>query len=368
MSRNIALPLVAAILVSIGGMAAGSVARAADAQPAVSKYATLPAYLQGSGPLTAAQRSQVARDFVTKWGGYFQQAYNQPMSRWAVKQGQIIGKADANNLRNAMSKTTLEAAMMALRGQDMSDDKAIDYMATREQKGMVGPMALGDLASDLVFVPLPPCRIFDTRSGSPLSSGGTRSFDTYPFGGNTNFTYQGGTAAGNCGMDPAAAAVMINIAAPIPTVGGFLTVYPYGTTRPLASNLDYFAGELKNNEIVAKSANGLFDITVYAHGSTNVVGDVVGYFIRPEATALDCVNVASAPIDVATGNRSFETISCAAGYTVTGGGVGTGTNLNSYVNGSYALSGTSWFSSVQNASGSTRSYTHYATCCRVPGR
>ena len=99
-----------------------------------------------------------------------------------------------------------------------------------------------------------------------------------------------------------------------------------------------------------------------------VVADVVGYFIRPEATALDCVNVASAPIDVATGNRSFETISCAAGYTVTGGGVGTGTNLNSYVNGSYALTGTSWFSSVQNASGSTRSYTHYATCCRVPGR
>lgn len=227
-------------------------------------------------------------------------------------------------------------------------------------------MSLGDLASDLVFVPLPPCRIFDTRSGSPLNSGGTRSFDTFPFSGG-NFSYQGGTASGNCGMDPDAAAVMLNIAAPIPTVGGFLTVYPYGTTRPLASNLDYFAGELKNNEIVAKSANGSWDITVYAHGSTHVVGDVVGYFIRPEATALDCTREAGTPTVVATGGRSFQSIGCPVGYTVTGGGAGAGINEASYVNASYA-SGNTWFSSVQNFSGADRTFTHYATCCRVPGR
>ena len=362
MSRNIALPLAAAILFSVCGFALGAPPSTPGKQLATPKKAALPAYLQGSGPLTSAERAQVAHDFVTKWGGYFQKAYNQPVGRWAVKQGQVIGKADANNLRNAMTKTTLEAAMMALRGQDMTDDKAIDFLAAREQNGFVGPKALGDLASDLVFVPLPPCRIFDTRSGSPLSSGGVRSFDTYPFSGG-NFSYQGGNASGNCGMDPDAAAVILNIAAPISTVGGFLTVYPYGTTRPLASNLDYFAGELKNNEIVAKSANGAWDISVYAHGSTHVVGDVVGYFIRPQATALNCVDTAETVVSVAAGATSNAVApTCATGYTQTATNCESSTWQMPFV---FFSGGTC---SAQNNSAGSANLRASRTCCRVPGR
>lgn len=328
---------------------------------------SLPAYMQGTGPMTRSERAMLARDFINKWGSYFQQAYKQPLDRWAVKQGEIIGRADPDNLRNAMGKQTLEAAMMAMRGQNISDDHAINYIAARQEAGMVGPMALGDLAADLVFTPLPPCRIFDTRNTvGALASGGTKNFDTYPFGAATNFAYQGGTASGNCGMDPSAAAVMLNIAAPIPAVGGFLTVYPYGTGRPLASNLDYMAGELKNNEIVAKSANGTYDLTVYAHGSTNVVGDVVGYFIRPEATALACNNK-TAPMNIANGATQYVSVACDVGYTSTGGGCNPQAATNIYMVDSYP-SGNGWGCRLVNFTGAPATGTAYARCCRVPGR
>lgn len=377
MFRNNNASLAVALCAVLAGVAPCAFAAGADQAKSVAEKqqaAALPAYLKGSGELTPAQRGQVARDFVNRWGAYFQSTYKQPVGRWALKQAQVIAKADSNNLRLAMSKQTLEAAMMAMRGHDVSDVQALGKMAAKVEAGLVGPMALGDLAEDLVFTPLPPCRIFDTRNtGGVLPNGGTRSFDTYPYGTNTNFSYQGGTSSGNCGMPADAAAVVLNIAAPLSISGGFLTVYPYGTTRPLASNLDYSAGELKNNEIIAKSANSTWDITVYAHGSTHVVGDVVGYYIRPEATAVECVHQTVTAASIANGVRSFETVSCPAGYKVTGGGVATGTNQGSYMNASGPAAGgattsNSWFSSVTNGTGSAQTYTHYATCCRVPGR
>lgn len=340
-----------------------------DVRPAKqSVQRVIPAYMvPGSGPLTPGQRGLIAREFVNRWGGYFVQTYNQPLNRWAVKQGVVIAKADPDNLRRAMQKNTLEAAVMTMRGQEISDDKAIDFIASREMNGVAGPMVLGDLAADLVYTPLPPCRIFDTRSvGGAIPSGSTRSFDTYPYTGG-NFSYQGGTAAGNCGMPADAAAVVLNVAAPLSTVGGFLTVYPYGTTRPLASNLDYSAGELKNNEIIAKSANSLYDITVYAHGSTQVVGDVVGYYIRPQATALDCVDLAGTSVAVPVGPNTFRTATspaCAVGYTQVALNCDTG-SFNSILAGQRASSRSCFFT---NQSASTYSVTATTRCCRVPGR
>ena len=322
-----------------------------------------PAYLQGEGELTAAQRRRAAQDFVLKWGDYFQETYNQPLERWAVKQGVLIGKTSSVNVRNAMTKSTLEAASMALRGQDMTEEDVINYIATRDQKGLSGPMSLGDLAADLVFTPLAPCRIFDTRvAGGVVASGGTRSYDTYPFG-STNFAYQGGTSSGNCGMPADAAAVVLNIAAPLSTAGGFLTVYPYGTARPLASNLDYSAGELKNNEIIAKSANGSWDISIYAHGATHLVGDVVGYFIRPGATALQCVETANTVVTVAAGGQQNAIApACAAGYTQTATNCESSTWQMPFV---YFSGGTC---SAQNNAASSASLRASRTCCRVPGR
>jgi hypothetical protein len=358
MSNHKQLLMTALLGVALAGTAA---AQKPASNSASAKSASQPEYLLGQGELTSKQRGQMARDFVLKWGPYFQQTYRQPIGRWAIKQARTFGTADADNLRDAMRKTTLEAATLALRGQSMSDAETAVFIS---QKGMIKPRALGDLAADLVFTPLPPCRIFDTRSvGGQIASGSTRSFDTYPFSSNTNFAYQGGTAAGNCGVSPDAAAVMINIAAPLPSVGGFLTVFPYGTTRPFASNLDYAAGELKNNEIVATSANSTFDISVYAHGQTHVAADVVGYFIRPGATALQCVETANTDLTInAGGTGNAVAPACAAGYTQTSTNCESSTWQMPFV---FFQSGTC---SAQNNSSGAATLRASRTCCRVPGR
>src|SRR5687768_12691412 len=75
--------------------------------------------------------------------------------------------------------------------------------------------ALGDATSHLLFMPLPPCRLVDTRlAGGALVPGTTRSFQV---AGATEFGPQGGTLGG-CGVPvgsaaPAAPAVALNLVA-----------------------------------------------------------------------------------------------------------------------------------------------------------
>jgi len=47
-------------------------------------------------------------------------------------------------------------------------------------------------------------------------------------------------------------AVVLNVTVTQPTTGSFLTVYPSGTTRPLASSLNFVAAQTVPNLVVAK--------------------------------------------------------------------------------------------------------------------
>lgn len=326
-------------------------------------------YMVGSSAMTSQQRGDFARDFVKKWGPYYASTYKQPVSAWAQKEAQIIGTADPQNLRSAMGKTTLEAAMMTMRGHQVSDDDAIDFLAQQPaQRAGQLPTAIGDLAKDLVYTPVTPCRIFDTRVvGGPVASGATRDFDTYPWGTRTGFEQQGGKANTNCGMISKAAAVAINIAAPLPEVGGYLTAYPYMTTRPLASNLDYKAGELKNNEVVVKIGQGSYDIGVYAHGKTHLVGDVVGYYAAPEATAFSCLNVSDTN-SIAINQTGSVSMTCPSGYTASGGGAYWASGSKGDVENWPDSSMSAWWGWGRNSGTSAQTLNGVARCCRVPGR
>ena len=363
------------VLAFVAGVGATEDASAADeidrASGITSARTTSPGYMTGNGPMSSTQRGDFARDFVRKWGAYFHTTYQQPVDGWAQKQALIIAGADAQNLRRAMRSTTLEAAMMALRGHQVSDDEAIDFLARQPaQRTGVAPTALGDLAADLVYTPVTPCRVLDTRvSGIPVGSGVTRSFFIHP-GTRTGFELQGGKANTDCGMIPGAAAVAINIAAPLPQVGGFLTVFPFSTSRPLASNLDYTAGELKNNEMVVRTGAGNFDISIYAHGQTHVVGDVVGYYAAPAATALECITETNSVSIAANAGGSVFT-GCAAGYRATGvGGTWTSSGGYGFIETWPSLSAGSvgWTVWGRNQATSSQILRGYTTCCRVPGR
>ncbi len=153
--------------------------------------------------------------------------------------------------------------------------------AQRQRLGL-GPYTLGDTQADLVYTPVAPCRIIDTRvAGVPLAAGTTRDFLVAA----TDYSGQGASAT-TCGIPngPATAAV-INFVAVNPAGQGNLRAWPFGQPEPLSSIINYAAVGLNiaNGLVVSlcdpATATCDFDLTVRANlSATHLVADVQGYF------------------------------------------------------------------------------------------
>jgi outer membrane protein assembly factor BamB len=121
------------------------------------------------------------------------------------------------------------------------------------------------------YKPLPPARILDTRNGTggfsaPIGAG--QSIDV-------QVTGVGGVPA------TGVAAAILNVTVTQPTASGYLTVYPTGGGRPLASSLNFVAGQTVPNLVeVALGTGGKVSAFNFS-GSTHVVMDVAGYVATP---------------------------------------------------------------------------------------
>ncbi len=81
------------------------------------------------------------------------------------------------------------------------------------------------------------------------------------------------------------AAVAMTVTVTQPTAAGYVTLYPGGSARPLAANLNFVAGETVSNLAVVKvGANGRVGL-FNPNGSTHVVIDVSGWFSASEKDA-----------------------------------------------------------------------------------
>lgn len=124
------------------------------------------------------------------------------------------------------------------------------------------------------YTPLYPARILDTRSG--LGTGGTKS--TVGAGNTLTLT----VAGADSGSLPASgvSAVALNLTAVNEATGGYVTAYPDGAaTRPLASSLDFAAGQtVPNTVIVPVGADGKIDLYNGSGGTIDLIADVQGYF------------------------------------------------------------------------------------------
>jgi hypothetical protein len=85
------------------------------------------------------------------------------------------------------------------------------------------------------------------------------------------------TGRGGVGLS-GVSAVALNVTVTQPTAAAYLTVYPAGVTRPLASNLNFVAGETVANVVVVPVGAGGQVSIFNSLGSTQVVVDVVGWF------------------------------------------------------------------------------------------
>jgi hypothetical protein len=127
-------------------------------------------------------------------------------------------------------------------------------------------------AAGSLFVGVTPVRILDTRDGT----GGVST----PLGPGATIAMQ---VAGQGGVPPMTAAtpptaVVLNITVTGPSAPSYLAAWPDGTQQPLASDLNYVAGQTVPNLVVVKvAADGKVDL-FNAFGSTQVVVDVVGWY------------------------------------------------------------------------------------------
>jgi alpha-tubulin suppressor-like RCC1 family protein len=158
-----------------------------------------------------------------------------------------------------------------------------------------------DDAAEGPYVPLPPVRVLDTRNatqGELSARVGRRATVSQ-------------RVAGVGGVPPTAKAVAINITAVSPTAAGFVTVWPSGQTRPEVSSINFPAGAVVGNFVIAEvGADGR--VQIYNHnGTVHVVFDVVGYVPAdapytplPPARVLDTRNATQGELSAPVGRRA----------------------------------------------------------------
>lgn len=310
-----------------------------------------------TGLAPETMRAELSEGILREWSGQGAARDGVSASQWAKRMAPVLQEADIGNLERAASAPDFAAMNRALLGQRPA-----------ASPGSV-PAKLGQPGADLVYTPLTPCRIVDTRlAGGPIAANGMRSFAAFT---STDFTAQGGDGS-NCGIPTNASALTVKITASNPQLNGFFTVYPSNEARPLASSLNYIVGVDTSNESHFRLCRPACptQFTVYSFASSNVVIDVNGYFMEPVATPLDCtVAQQSGNLDLLSGLQT-RSVSCPSGYTATGGGCGGPLGIGISTSQPLVNAGqpTGWSCDLVGSLLSIVSYQVTATCCRIPGR
>ncbi|MEO6291919.1 MAG: hypothetical protein ABIO88_04785 [Burkholderiaceae bacterium] len=225
---------------------------------------------------------------------------------------------------------------------------------------------LGSLSTDLVFTPVTPCRIMDTRNAGSKSgillAGSVRNF----WGWASNFSAQGGVAA-SCGTltNTNEAAIVVNFTVVTPDTAGWITAFPYDATQPVAATVNFNAGAVVGNNATLKlNQTGTGDdFKIYSTSNVHVVADIVGYYAKPIVTALQCLDTANTTVNIAAGGTANAVApACTTGYTQTATNCEASDWLVPFV---FFHNGTC---SARNNSASAQDIRASRTCCRVPGR
>lgn len=311
--------------------------------------------------LTPGQRADIARSLVRKWAPHVQ-SQGRNVGEWALKLGRFIGTADALNVQQAATMPTFPAMMAVLQGQPATSDSVL--------KSIASPKALGSTVADTAYTPLANgrCRVADSRViASPLPGGVTRGIDTED---TSSYASQGGngSSAGdgstNCGIPSFATALAVSVT--VLTVGnqGFFKIFDNSQPFTAGNTLFYEPTVSSSNDVIVKSCQSCaVELSVYSNTAVHYVIDVVGYYMPPEATALQCVETANTDLTIpAAGTGNAVAPACPTGYTQTATNCESSTWQMPFV---YFQSGTC---SAQNNSGASAVLRASRTCCRVPGR
>ncbi|MEO6124183.1 MAG: SpoIID/LytB domain-containing protein [Ilumatobacteraceae bacterium] len=195
----------------------------------------------------------VSRDGNGEWGG-------------RVLDMRIEGSASTVSTTGSAfrSKLGLKSNWFTVRGSDGTPPAAPSPDAVAPCIGRTAASIAGVTANSAasLFSPIPPRRLIDTRIGwgteqMPLGVGCTLEVDPQ--------------------VPDDATAVVVNVTAIDPDLNGYLTAYPCGAERPLASIVPAIAGRIvPGTAIVPLDADGHF--CVYSMRSTDIVIDLSGVY------------------------------------------------------------------------------------------
>ena len=210
--------------------------------------------------------------------------------------------------------------------------------------------ALGDTASDVLYTPVTPCRLVETRGtfAAVYQGNGTASHTPVPFASNEirTYTVQGGN--GVCltqlpaSLTPSAVQLQV-FGIPTTSASGDIEILPQGATFGSTATMVYVASLNFNTVSTAakiNTANKQISVQVRG-GGAHLAIDVVGYFAAPghaniasgenSTVAGGDSNAASGIAAVVAGG--FVNVASGTGSTVAGGELNTASGLASTVAG-----------------------------------
>jgi len=238
--------------------------------------------------------------------------------------------------------------------------------------GLDGTAALGATSTELVYTPISPCRVVDTRGSGArtgvIPANGTRSFDL-----TTDGLAEGQGGAASCTGLPNFSyygwAVNITVTNGYVAAGG-LKAWGFSATEPNASIINFgpaSAGGIANGLNLTGCYGCADDITIRSFGdATHVIIDVVGYYQPAAVSNATVTRVAGTAVSITNGSAAFGTGgACPAGTSLIGGENDfSGTRV--YIGESRQANATQWTMWMINDDGATRTPTVYSRCMDTP--
>jgi cell wall-associated NlpC family hydrolase len=176
----------------------------------------------------------------------------------------------ASNVNYTAGHDTADAAVVAV----AADGSVCVFSSSTthvvvDVNGWFGPLGLARFEAES------PVRLADTRTkGSVLGANATL---TVPL------------------PNALAGVAALNVTVTDPRARGFITAYPCGTTRPLASNVNFAPGDVVANAVIVPVGAG-GAVCMYTSASTNVVVDLNGTFVATYGSAAAPVPGSALPV------------------------------------------------------------------------
>ncbi|MFT3791121.1 MAG: S8 family serine peptidase [Rudaea sp.] len=177
-------------------------------------------------------------------------------------------RPNASNL-NFVANQTIPNLVIA----QVGTDGAVSMFNSAGSTDLVADV-MGWFPTGSELTPLQPARLLDTRANGATIDGQLARDGAVGAGQTKVLPVLGRGGVPASGVN----AVVLNVTVTQPTHAGYITAWPTGSTQPIASNVNFVAGQTIPNLVIVKVGTG-GDVSLFnAQSSTHLVVDVVGWF------------------------------------------------------------------------------------------